>query len=95
MASEMKHAVQSDFEKNSIEHVDTLDQPAAAVHTDLDEIDSGYWRSYKFLGTVLAIILLANSLFIGYVMPVSTIRHIEHEQASNLTVTGQHPFYHQ
>jgi hypothetical protein len=74
MTSETKHPVQSDFEKSSVNQLDPLDQPAA-IHADLEDIDSGYWRSYRFLGTVLAIILLANSLFIGYVMPVSTLRH--------------------
>jgi hypothetical protein len=69
MATEMKN--QEDYAKRSIDYVDDLNQ-SPAVHTDLNEVPSGYWRSYQFLGTVVAIILLANSLFIGYVMPVCT-----------------------
>jgi hypothetical protein len=43
-------------------------QPA---HNDTsNDVPSGYWRSFRFLGSMLAIILLANGLFIGYVMPV-------------------------
>lgn len=31
----------------------------------------GYWGSWPFIGSVTATILMANSLFCGYAMPVS------------------------
>lgn len=70
MASE-KYTAQQDYPKSSVDHVEIPNQ-SAVHHVDVEELPSGYWRSYRFLGSVLAIILLANSLFIGYVMPVST-----------------------
>jgi hypothetical protein len=42
-----------------------------AVGTNSEEIDKGYWKSPKFLGSCIAIILLANNLFWGYAVPVS------------------------
>jgi len=67
-----QHTVSQEHEKSSIHHVESTDE-SPDVHTDADEVPSGYWLSFKFLGTVLAIILLANSLFIGYVMPVNIL----------------------
>ena len=36
-----------------------------------ENIEKGYWKSPRFIGSCIAIILLANNLFIGYAMPVS------------------------
>jgi hypothetical protein len=44
----------------------------SADNADSNDVPSGYWRSYRFIGSITAIILLANGLFIGYVMPVRT-----------------------
>jgi hypothetical protein len=41
------------------------------VHADAEEVPPGYWRSPRFIGSIVAIVLLANSLFIALVMPVS------------------------
>jgi hypothetical protein len=42
---------------------------------EANEYDSavppGYWYSYEFVGSMVGIALLGNSLFIGYAMPVS------------------------
>jgi hypothetical protein len=35
-----------------------------------EEIPPGYWRSPRFIGSCLAIIFQANSLFFGYAVPV-------------------------
>jgi hypothetical protein len=43
-------------------------------NADLNDVPNGYWRSYRFIGSITAIILLANGLFIGYVMPVRTAK---------------------
>jgi hypothetical protein len=72
MSSQPKYPVQEDYEKDSMDHIENSDQ-LPTVHTDTEQVPLGYWRSYKFIGSVVAIILLANSLFIGYVMPVSTV----------------------
>lgn len=32
--------------------------------------DGSYWLSFRFIGSLIGIMLLANSLFIGYAMPV-------------------------
>lgn len=36
-----------------------------------------YWKSFRFLGSMLAIMLMANSLFIGYSMPVNVLSVID------------------
>jgi MFS family permease len=38
---------------------------------------AGYWKGYRFLGSLLAITLMANSLFIGYAMPVNILSIID------------------
>ncbi|KAF9870587.1 hypothetical protein CkaCkLH20_11893 [Colletotrichum karsti] len=40
------------------------------------EVPPGYWTSYRFIGTVMAIVLLANNLFIGYAMPANILNVI-------------------
>jgi hypothetical protein len=43
---------------------------------DSNDVPNGYWRSYRFIGSLVAIVLLANGLYIGYVMPVGIERII-------------------
>jgi len=43
-------------------HRNVVGQDAAELH--------GYWKSSRLLGSLLAIVLMANSLFVGYAMPV-------------------------
>lgn len=43
---------------------------------DVDELPAGYWRSFRFLGSIAAIIMLANCLFVGYVLPVRSISQL-------------------
>lgn len=52
----------------SDEHLEYVDE--AKVQSGGDAVATGYWGSWRFIGTIIAIILLGNSLFIGYVMPV-------------------------
>lgn len=60
---------------SSIGKEDPADIQANHVENSTDEDDQnigpGYWRSFRFLGTLAAIVLMANTLFIGYSMPVS------------------------
>lgn len=59
---------------SSIGKEDPADIQANHVENSADDdqsIGPGYWRSFRFLGTLAAIVLMANTLFIGYSMPVS------------------------
>ncbi|KIW04526.1 uncharacterized protein PV09_04280 [Verruconis gallopava] len=49
------------------------------VGTAAEEIQKGYWKSPKFLGSCLAIILLANNLFWGYAVPVNVLNIINQD----------------
>ncbi|KAJ3547072.1 hypothetical protein NM208_g1696 [Fusarium decemcellulare] len=40
-------------------------------------VPKGYWYSHRFVGSMLAIVLLANNLFIGYSMPANVIGIID------------------
>lgn len=37
---------------------------------DLDQLPTGYYRSPNFIGSVVAVCLMAISLYLGYVLPV-------------------------
>jgi hypothetical protein len=64
-----QHAAKLDMEKSEpVDH--------SANHADSHDVPTGYWRSYRFIGSITAIILLANGLFIGYVMPVMWSQNI-------------------
>ncbi|CAK7200619.1 hypothetical protein SEUCBS139899_003317 [Sporothrix eucalyptigena] len=74
------------------DHVDTMAQQTGVLSSGSDdaglqhvpsysregeELDPGYWRSPRFLGSILAIALLANSLFVGYSMPINILSIID------------------
>lgn len=42
-----------------------------ALDYDHENVRAGYWRSWRFIGSVTAIVLMANSLYFGYILPVS------------------------
>lgn len=54
-------------------HMERID-PDNAIHSDTvpegSRDLSGYWTSWRLIGSVLAIALMGNSLFVGYAMPV-------------------------
>ena len=56
-----------------VEHSENRDASTAVNVADMD-VPKGYWTSFRFLGSSLAIVLLANNLFIGYSMPVRKVR---------------------
>jgi hypothetical protein len=68
MSSKLSHTNQPDASASSREKVETIGD--TTNQDPSNDVPSGYWRSYRFLGSLLAIVLLANGLFIGYVMPV-------------------------
>lgn len=55
------------------EHVEHREDGSSGVPVPDDDLSvpKGYWYSYRFIGSMTAIVLLANNLFIGYAMPVS------------------------
>jgi hypothetical protein len=69
MASRLEHINQQTTTGAGLEQAETVENVANT--DDSNDVPSGYWKSYRFLGSLIAIVLLANGLFIGYVMPVS------------------------
>ena len=55
---------------NSAKQDGTGSLVGVSANEEDSDVPKGYWASYEFLGSCVAIILLANSLFIGYAMPV-------------------------
>lgn len=41
-----------------------------ATPVDLDELPAGYYCSKNFVGSLIAVCLMAISLYLGYVLPV-------------------------
>lgn len=76
MTDEKQYSAHERVEDIDNGHSNSSNQDAAGslvgVHANEEdsEVPKGYWTSYEFLGSCVAIILLANSLFIGYAMPV-------------------------
>ncbi|KIW01131.1 uncharacterized protein PV09_07417 [Verruconis gallopava] len=66
-------------------HVAHVDEVSSSKHhdgpvnlgLDYENIEKRYWRSPRFLGTCLAIIFMANGLFIGYAIPVNILNVID------------------
>ncbi|KAL1898142.1 hypothetical protein Sste5346_003544 [Sporothrix stenoceras] len=77
--------------QEKVSQADHIDNTSAAMSTppadtgSLSAVDDGlehegnvvYWKSFPFLGSLLAIMLMANSLFIGYSMPVNVLSVID------------------
>lgn len=63
-----------EVEKNlAAEQNEIRSEDSAAVHNDDTGVPAGYWTSYRFLGSISAILLLANNTFIAYSMPVNIL----------------------
>ena len=43
---------------------------ASAIGGHLKDLPLGYYRSPKFVGSIIGVILMANSLYLGFVLPV-------------------------
>ena len=66
-----------------MEKVDSQDEMHRnVVGHDAEELQ-GYWTSWPLMGSVLAIVLMGNSLFVGYAMPVSRFDILQ-ERGSNI-----------
>ncbi len=58
-------------DKGERDVVETVEfSPTVVLADEYSDVPRGYWTSFRFLGSVAAIVLLANNLFIGYSMPV-------------------------
>ncbi|CAK7212639.1 hypothetical protein SBRCBS47491_001535 [Sporothrix bragantina] len=68
-----RQSVSSDGHGNQQDHL----RHVPSYSREGEEMDSTYWRSPRFLGSILAIALLANSLFIGYAMPINVLGVID------------------
>ena len=56
-------------------HLEKADSQESGEHRNVVGQDAeelkGYWASWRLVGSMLAIALMGNSLFVGYAMPVS------------------------
>lgn len=56
---------------NDLSKTETIDDEAPVARgVDVDEIPAGYWMSFRFLGSVASIVLLAVCLYVGFSLPV-------------------------
>jgi hypothetical protein len=67
--------------EEGINHLEKADSQDDAHHrnelgTNAEQLD-GYWSSWRLIGTLLAIVLMGESLFIGYSMPVNILTVID------------------
>lgn len=55
---------------HTVQKVETTDIPED-LGGDARDIPSGYWKSYKFIGSIVGIFFMSMSLYLGFVLPVS------------------------
>lgn len=55
-------------EDTSVPTIPTMSSSQEAL--DLDQLPNGYYRSKNFIGSLIAVCLMAISLYLGYVLPV-------------------------
>ncbi len=62
------------YHEKDVDHLEKVDsqdpQHRNVVGHDAEEL-KGYWASWRLVGSMIAIALMGNSLFVGYAMPVS------------------------
>lgn len=51
-----------------LEPIDNADRSAVGGH--LEDLPSGYYHSPRFIGSLIGVVLMANSLYLGFVLPV-------------------------
>ncbi|KIW93878.1 uncharacterized protein Z519_05193 [Cladophialophora bantiana CBS 173.52] len=68
--------MKKEAEHHALEHLEKVDSKDSLHRNDLGQDATtlrGYWASPRLLGSILASFLLANSIYIGYAMPVSIL----------------------
>lgn len=74
-------------EDTSVPTTPTMSSSQEAL--DLDQLPNGYYRSKNFIGSLIAVCLMAISLYLGYVMPVCyQIVLAKHQCVSTQALTG-------
>jgi len=69
-----RNTTHGDVELSRAKTEATIDTVAAsAVGGDWHDLPAGYYRSPKFIGTFFGVVLMAWSLYVGYVLPASTL----------------------
>jgi len=43
---------------------------ASAIGGHLEDLPPGYYHSPRFVGSIIGVVLMANSLYLGFVLPV-------------------------
>ncbi|CZR65194.1 uncharacterized protein PAC_15094 [Phialocephala subalpina] len=46
---------------------------SSAIGGDLKDLPPGYYRSLNFIGSIIGVVLMANSLYLGFVLPSNTL----------------------
>lgn len=50
--------------------------PSSEQALGLENLPNGYYRSKNFIGSLIAVCLMADSLYLGYVLPVNSLANI-------------------
>ncbi|KIH87497.1 siderophore iron transporter [Sporothrix brasiliensis 5110] len=80
----LEHGEKQEFHQvNNNLNTDSDTEAVTARGVEADNIPSGYWYSYRFLGTFSSIVLLAASLFVNFNLPASAITVINEDLGSS------------
>ncbi|CAK7222292.1 hypothetical protein SCUCBS95973_004793 [Sporothrix curviconia] len=75
----LENGEKSEFDQISKANTDSDQEAVNARGVQADNIPAGYWRSYRFLGSFMSIVLLAASLFVNFNLPASAITVINED----------------
>lgn len=68
MDPRLEHTIHQNAIGASLDQAETVQDHAK--DDEVNDVPDGYWKSYRFIGSLTAIVLQAKGLYIGYVMPV-------------------------
>lgn len=72
-----------------LEHIEQVDTTDSLGRTQLGHDATelrGYWQSFRFIGSLVAVVVTANTLFLGYSIPVSTWDRSEMKSSSHTLI---------
>lgn len=75
--------IKSTADAESASIPDTPTMPTTTQAMDLDKLPDGYYRSKNFIGSLIAACLVADSLYLGYVLPVNSLTKINSDLGPN------------
>jgi hypothetical protein len=73
MATEKQQVMSNPTSPEEIEYISDDQHMVSNVGKDSEDISTAYWHSYQFVGSLIAIVLVGHSLFLGYVLPVCSL----------------------